>query len=121
MLLQMKNSDIFDIKFHYMDQAFGLIEVLWRFIYFRSFRSGAYCTRILCFTRSKLQHGKYLSRQRVLSGAIIFLRSFGHLRSWETNIRLFFSFFSEGPKSKSVCEWFIDPKDVLRHSFSLIL
>ena len=47
------------------------------------------------------------------------ISSYGHLRKQTS--RLFLPFFSEGPKSKSVCEWFIDLKNVLRHSFSLIL
>ena len=80
--------------FNRVSLSFGLIEVFWdpsiSGVLYRELM--VHKARILCFTRSKLQHGKYLSRQRVLSGAIIFLLM-AILDLGKTNIKTFFFLF----------------------------
>ena len=102
---------------HWYFTYLGLIEVLWGFQEFQ-IRSLLYKDSV--FYQVKVTTWQ-IFEQTESSKWCDHISSYGHLRSWENKHQAFFLFFSEGPKRKSVSEWFIDPKDVLRHSFSWIL
>ena len=90
---------------------------------FRSSISGVLDQELIVLYQVKVirQDGKYLVKTDS-SKWCDHISCYGHLRSWENKHQDFsFLFFSEGLKSKSVCQQSIDPKDVLRHGFSLII